>query len=138
MIEQLQETGWLVAVVLGALLLVASGWALAWRRRLAAVEAARAEGEATARRLEQELAHSDAQLDASRERLAATETALAAAREQLAERRERCARLEAERDQLTSRHREQLALLEEARAGLKEEFHQLADRIDKRFCREKY
>ncbi len=129
MIEQLQETGWLVAAVLGGLLLVASGWALVWRRRLVALAGARAEGEAATRRLEQELAHSDAQLDASRERLEATEAALAAAREQLAERRERCARLETERDQLASRHREQLALLEEARAGLKEEFHQLAGRI---------
>lgn len=131
MIEQLQEAGlgWLVAAVLGTLLVALTGLALAWRQRLAAVEAARAEGEAAARRLEQELVHSDAQLDASRERLAAAETALAAAREQLAERRERCAWLEAEREQLASRHREQLALLEEARAGLKEEFHQLAGRI---------
>ncbi|TDR51154.1 DNA recombination protein RmuC [Halomonas ventosae] len=126
---------WLVWGLAG--LLIALAWlGLSWRRRLVAAEArllvreqALAEGEASVRRLEQELAQSDAQLDGSRERLAGLEAELAATRDRLAERREHAARLEAEQEQMALRHREQLALLEEARERLKEEFRQLAGRI---------
>ncbi|WP_108447455.1 DNA recombination protein RmuC [Halomonas denitrificans] len=125
-----------VAVALAGLLAVTALLALGWRRRLAAAEAALAareqaehEREAGVRRLEQELAQSDAQLDSSRERLAALEAELAGTRDRLAEQRERATRLETEREQMALRHREQLALLEEARERLKEEFHQLAGRI---------
>lgn len=82
-----------------------------------------------AHRLEQELAASDAQLDASREQIGALDAALDQAREGLSGLRERNARLETERDQMAVRHREQLALLEEARERLKSEFHQLAGQV---------
>ncbi|MGQ7248787.1 DNA recombination protein RmuC [Halomonas sp. V046] len=82
-----------------------------------------------AHRLEQELAASDAQLDASREQIGALDAALDQAREGLSGLRERSARLETERDQMAVRHREQLALLEEARERLKSEFHQLAGQV---------
>ncbi|XKE45880.1 DNA recombination protein RmuC [Halomonas organivorans] len=118
-----------MAFALGVLVLLAVGWGAVQRRRL--VEARRwlAEREAAAARLEQELTQSDAQLDGCRERLATLEAELAEARDRLAEQRERAARLEAEREQAALRHREQLALLEEARERLKEEFHQLAGRV---------
>jgi len=125
-----------VAGGLAVLLLVMAWTGLSWRRRLASAEARllareeeRVERDASVRRLEQELVQSDAQLDGSRERLAALETALTETRDRLAERREHAARLEVERDQMALRHREQLALLEEARGRLKEEFQQLAGRI---------
>ncbi|MEQ6888359.1 DNA recombination protein RmuC [Halomonas sp. CS7] len=136
--EWLQAAGpadW-VAMALAGLLALTAALALGWRRRLAdaetrlaAGEQARSDLEAGVRRLEQELAQSDAQLDASRERLAALEAELVATRDRLAEQRERATRLETERDQMALRHREQLALLEEARERLKEEFRQLAGRI---------
>lgn len=125
-----------VAVALAGLLAVTAALAVTWRRRLSAAESALVdrerssqEREAGVRRLEQELAQSDAQLDASRERLASLEAELAGTRDRLAEQRERATRLETEREQMALRHREQLALLEEARERLKEEFHQLAGRI---------
>lgn len=125
-----------VAGGLAVLLLVMAWTGLSWRRRLASAEARllareeeRVERDASVRRLEQELVQSDAQLDGSRERLAALETALTETRDRLAERREYAARLEVEREQMALRHREQLALLEEARGRLKEEFQQLAGRI---------
>ncbi|MDZ7851912.1 MAG: DNA recombination protein RmuC [Halomonas sp.] len=137
MTELLQEAipAW-VAGGLTVLLLVMAWAGLSWRRRLVAAEARllvrereRTESEAQVRRLEQELAHSDAQLDGSRERLANVEAELADTRDRLSERREHAARLETEREQMALRHREQLALLEEARERLKEEFQQLAGRI---------
>ncbi len=121
--------GWPWLVGLGALALLAVGWGIVQRRRLAAAGARLAEREAAAVRLEQELTQSDAQLDGCRERLAAVEAELLQARDRLAEQRERAARLETEREQAALRHREQLALLEEARERLKEEFHQLAGRV---------
>ncbi|SEL57173.1 DNA recombination protein RmuC [Halomonas daqiaonensis] len=135
--ELLQEVvpAW-VAAGLGGVLLVMAWLGLAWRSRLVAAEARLlhreqecTESEASVRRLEQELAHSDAQLDGSRERLVAVEAELAGMRDRLAERREHAARLETEHEQMALRHREQLALLEEARERLKEEFQQLAGRI---------
>ncbi|MDR5868319.1 DNA recombination protein RmuC [Halomonas koreensis] len=112
--------------VLGLLALAVGAWALVGRRRLAR---RLAEVEAARGRLEQELAQSDTQLDACREQLASLEAAHAATQDRLAEQRERAARLEAEREQAALRHREQLALLEEARERLKDEFHQLAGRV---------
>ncbi|WP_016855271.1 DNA recombination protein RmuC [Halomonas smyrnensis] len=135
MLDEMAGTGGAM-IALGALALLAVGWGLAQRRRLA--DAYRglsetrdelAERRDAAARLEQELTQSDAQLDGCRERLDGLEAALADARDRLAEQRERSARLEAEREQTTLRHREQLALLEEARERLKDEFHQLAGRV---------
>ncbi len=135
MLDDMAGTGG-VAIALGALALLALGWGLAQRRRLAETrrELSETRGElaerrAAAGRLEQELTQSDAQLDGCRERLESLEAELGEARDRLAEQRERSARLEAEREQAALRHREQLALLEEARERLKEEFHQLAGKV---------
>lgn len=136
MLDEMAGTGGGVMIALGVLALLAVGWGIAQRRRLA--DAYRglsetrdelAERRDAAARLEQELTQSDAQLDGCRERLEGVEAALAEARDRLAEQRERSARLEAEREQTTLRHREQLALVEEARERLKDEFHQLAGRV---------
>ncbi len=113
----------------GLLALWAVGWGLTQRRRLGEARGELAERQATTARLEQELTQSDAQLDGCRERLEGLEAALGEARDRLSEQRERSARLEAEREQTALRHREQLALLEETRERLKEEFHQLAGRV---------
>ncbi|MCK2183877.1 DNA recombination protein RmuC [Halomonas getboli] len=143
MLDEMAGTGGGVMIALGALALLAVGWGLAQRRRLAETRRERdesyrelsetrdelAERRDTAARLEQELTQSDAQLDGCRERLESLEAALAEARDRLGEQRERSARLEAEREQTALRHREQLALLEEARERLKDEFHQLAGRV---------
>ncbi|WP_245791914.1 DNA recombination protein RmuC [Modicisalibacter ilicicola] len=85
--------------------------------------------EGQCRRLEQELAHSDAQLDSAREQLAERDGRLADLNERLAASRERCGRLEVERDQQRTHHAEKLALLEEARERLKQDFEMLAGRI---------
>ncbi|WP_046078108.1 DNA recombination protein RmuC [Halomonas sp. HG01] len=143
MLDEMTGTGGGVMIALGALALLAVGWGLAQRRRLAETcrerdEARRelsetrdelAERRNAAARLEQELTQSDAQLDGCRERLESLEAELGEARDRLAEQRERSARLEAEREQTALRHREQLALLEEARERLKDEFHQLAGKV---------
>jgi len=125
-----------VAGGLAGLALVAGMLAFAgWRRRLMLEAQCREhaqqcrEAVASVRRLEQELVHSDVQLDGSRERLATLEAELGRSRERLAERGEQVARLEVEREQTERRHCEQLALLEEARERLKAEFQQLAGRI---------
>ncbi|GEK73236.1 MULTISPECIES: DNA recombination protein RmuC [Halomonas] len=143
MLDEMTGTGGGVMIALGALALLAVGWGIAQRRRLAETcrerdEARRelsetrdelAERRNAAARLEQELTQSDAQLDGCRERLESLEAELGEARDRLAEQRERSARLEAEREQTALRHREQLALLEEARERLKDEFHQLAGKV---------
>ncbi|MDN3524528.1 DNA recombination protein RmuC [Halomonas sabkhae] len=120
---------WGLPLGLGVLVLVSLVWGVVQYRRHAAVAARLAEREAAARRLEQELTQSDAQLDGSRERLASVEASLAQAQQQLAEQRERSARLETERDQAALRHREQVAVMEDARERLKDEFHQLAGQV---------
>ncbi|MHA3026063.1 DNA recombination protein RmuC [Chromohalobacter israelensis] len=119
---------------------------VAWRRergrRVAAEQEAESarhrldEDEATRARLERELAQSDAQLDAAREqgletqrRLAQCERELGDRQEQLAALRERHGRLETQREQEHAHHAEKLALLEEARTRLTQDFEALAGRI---------
>lgn len=87
------------------------------------------ERQQASRQLEQELAISDAQLDASREQLETLRRERDSLREHMAEVREHNARLETEREQMTARHREQMALVEQARDNLKQEFHQLAGQV---------
>ncbi|ERL52102.1 DNA recombination protein RmuC [Halomonas huangheensis] len=85
--------------------------------------------ETLTRQLEQELTVSDSQLDASREQAQALQSSLEELRQRLGDAREHNARLETERSQLSERHREQLALIEESRERLKSEFRQLAGQI---------
>ncbi|MBY5930016.1 DNA recombination protein RmuC [Halomonas sp. DP8Y7-3] len=87
------------------------------------------ERQQASRQLEQELAISDAQLDASREQLETLRRERDSLREHMAEVREHNARLETEREQMAARHREQMALVEQARDNLKQEFHQLAGQV---------
>ncbi|MFG6176807.1 DNA recombination protein RmuC [Halomonas sp. THAF12] len=129
MLDAMTEMGGAWVVGLAAVALLACGWGIVQRRRLVEVRRELAERRAATARLEQELTQSDAQLDGCRERLEGLEAALGEARDRLAEQRERSARLETEREQTAIRHREQLALLEEARERLKDEFHQLAGRV---------
>nr|WP_297460849.1 DNA recombination protein RmuC [uncultured Halomonas sp.] len=121
----------LVGVLVGAAM-VAGVWLVQARRqaqRLAALRQRLDTAEAQCRRQEQELIHSDAQLDGVREQLTEREAQLASLNERLAALRERSARLEVERDQQSVHHAEKLALLEEARERLKQDFEALAGRI---------
>lgn len=122
-----------VSLVLLVILAVIGGvWGLAARRsaqRQQALSRRLDESEKMRHTLEQELAHSDAQLDGVREQLAERDSRLAEVNERLASLRERYGRLEVERDQQRVHHAEKLALLEEARERLKQDFEALAGRI---------
>ncbi|WP_275286784.1 DNA recombination protein RmuC [Halomonas elongata] len=125
----LASSAWALPLGLSLVALASLAWGLGQRRRHDAAAKRLAERDAAVVRLEQELTQSDAQLDGCRERLANVETTLEQTQGQLAEQRERAARLETEREQTALRHREQLALLEDARERLKNEFHQLAGQV---------
>lgn len=121
----------LVGVLVGVAM-VAGVWLVQARRqarRHAALRQRLDTAEAQCRQQEQELIHSDAQLDGVREQLTEREAQLASLNERLAALRERSARLEVERDQQSAHHAEKLALLEEARERLKQDFEALAGRI---------
>ncbi|MEC9482177.1 MAG: DNA recombination protein RmuC [Halomonas sp.] len=122
----------LFLVVLVILAIIGALWLQSLRRagrdrrelaqRLEASETRRLE-------LEQELVHSDAQLDGVREQLGERGEQVTALNERLATLRERCGRLEVECEQQRTHHAEKLALLEEARERLKQDFEALAGRI---------
>ena len=120
-------------VVLLAVLAIVSGlWLVTWWRasqRRQALVLRLDESESLRQRLDQELAHSDAQLDNVREQLTERDQRIETLNERLATLRERQARLEVERDQQRTHHAEKLALLEEARERLKQDFEVLAGRI---------
>ncbi|TDX29945.1 DNA recombination protein RmuC [Modicisalibacter xianhensis] len=121
-----------LVVVLAALLLLGGLWLATWRRaqqRHQALAQRLEEQGSLRQRLEQELAHSDAQLDSVREQLGERDQRLETLNERLAALRERQASLETERDQQSAHHAEKLALLEEARERLKQDFEALAGRI---------
>ncbi len=121
-----------LVVVLAALFLLGGLWLATWRRaqqRQQALAQRHEEQDSLRQRLEQELAHSDAQLDNVREQLGERDQRLETLNERLATLRERQARLETERDQQRAHHAEKLALLEEARERLKQDFEALAGRI---------
>ncbi|SDL43204.1 DNA recombination protein RmuC [Modicisalibacter muralis] len=129
------QTPMLLSVLIGALIgaaMVGAGWFMQARRQARQSDALRQRldtAETLCRGQEQELAHSDAQLDGVREQLKERETQLASLNERLAALRERSARLEVERDQQRVHHAEKLALLDEARERLKQDFEALAGRI---------
>ncbi|WP_417328835.1 DNA recombination protein RmuC [Halomonas cupida] len=117
-------------------LMLVSGLLVYTRKRLrqtmAEVEQQRqrlSERDNQTRQLEQELTVSDSQLDASREQAQALQVSLEDLRQRLSQAREHNARLETERVQMSERHREQLALIEDSRERLKTEFRQLAGQI---------
>lgn len=131
----IMQTPILLSALVGALFgaaMVGCVWLIQARRRARETDVLRQRldtAEVQCRRQEQELAHSDAQLDGAREQIRERETQLANLNERLSTLRERYGRLEVERDQQRIHHGEKLALLEEARERLKQDFEALAGRI---------
>lgn len=132
MTELMQLPRDFLVVALGIAAIMGGVWLVQARRqahRHVALRERLEASESACRQHEQELLHSDAQLDGVREQLAERDAQLASLNERLAALRERSARLEVERDQQRAHHAEKLALLEEARERLKQDFEALAGRI---------